>query len=63
MHFSAPGHLLQSFGVTIRLNRDFRSGSVDFKQNLAAMLTRARSSVLFAQSLPRHCRIRYSATA
>jgi hypothetical protein len=42
IHFSAPGHLLQFFGVTIPLNRDFRSGSVDFKQNSAAMLARAR---------------------
>ncbi|MGD9352192.1 MAG: hypothetical protein PVI72_04635 [Desulfobacterales bacterium] len=42
MHFPAPGHLLQSFGVTISLNRDFRSGSVDFNQISAAMLARAR---------------------
>jgi hypothetical protein len=42
MHFPAPGHLLQSFGVTIPLNRDFRSGAVDFNQISAAMLARAR---------------------
>jgi hypothetical protein len=30
------------FGVTIPLNRDFRSGSADFKQNSVAMLARAR---------------------
>jgi hypothetical protein len=41
MHFSAHGHLLQSFGVTIPLNRDLRRGSVDFTHNSAAMLARA----------------------